>query len=57
MDYLDWIIWKAVALCALAFCWGFYKRIIETRPPAPPESPWPQQSSAGSSGRAIANDQ
>jgi hypothetical protein len=22
MDYLDWIIWKAVALCVLAFCYG-----------------------------------
>ena len=36
MDYIELMLWKAAALCVLAFFYGMYKRIIETRPPAEP---------------------
>ena len=24
MDYMDWVMWKFIALCAAAFGWGIY---------------------------------
>lgn len=34
VDYTDWLIFKGIALCVAAFVYGFWQRIIETRPPA-----------------------